>query len=77
MLYDRSGEKKMTKRSNIPTWDLFVEGQEEAVLQGVHKTHANKFKAQLEKNGLNCTLTQSKADKSSRFSKHRKDRKWN
>ena len=63
----------MSKRSNIPTWDLYVEGQEEPVLQGVHKAHANKLMAQLEESGLNCTVTQSKAVKSSRFSKHRRD----
>ena len=65
----------MSKKSNIPTWDLYVEGQEEPVLQGVHKTQASKFMIELEKDGLNCTLTQSKAVKSSRFSKHRRDRR--
>lgn len=58
---------------NIPTWDLFVDTQEEAVLKGVHKTEANKIKDELERNGLHCTILRSKAFRSSRFSKHRKD----
>jgi len=61
-------------KSDIPTYDLFVDGQEKPALQGVHKTQANTVIADLEKNGVSYTLTRSKSVKSSKFSKHRKDR---
>ena len=60
---------------NISTWDLYVDGQEGPVLQGVHKAQANNVIAGLKASGTVYTLVRSKAVKSSRFSKHRKDRK--
>ena len=58
----------------IPTWDLFVDGQETPVLQGVHKNNASAVIADLESNGINYTWTQSKSVRSSKYSKKRKDR---
>lgn len=66
----------MMKKSNILTYDLFIEGQEEPVLQGVHRTQANIVVAALKKNGIRYTLSRSKAFKSSKYSKHHRDREW-
>ncbi len=62
------------RKSKIPTYDLFIEGQENPVLQGVHKTQANNVIAGLEKNGISYILIESKAIKSSKYNKHCKDR---
>ncbi len=62
-------------KRNIPTYDLYVEGQDDAVLHGVHKAHVNAIIADLKANGTSYTLIESKAAKSSKFSKRRKDRK--
>jgi len=61
-------------RSDIPTYDLFVDGQEKPTLQGVHKNQANTVIADLKKNGVSYVLTRSKSIKSSKFSKKYKDR---
>lgn len=58
----------------IPVWDLYIDGQEDPVLQGVHKTQANVFIADLKKNGIRYTLTKGKAIEPSKFSKRRKNR---
>lgn len=61
-------------KKNIPTWDLYIEGQEEPILKGVHKNQTNRVIAGLNISGTSYTCVRSKAVKSSRFSKHRKDR---
>lgn len=62
-------------KHKIPTYDLYVDWQEDPILQGVHKAHANAVIADLEASGANYTLVQSKSIKSSKFDKRRKDRK--
>ena len=61
------------RKSNIPTYDLYVGDNPEPIIQGVHKADINVVIADLKRDSIPYTLTRSKAVKSSRFSKHRKD----
>ena len=58
----------------IKTWDLYIDGQEDPIAQGVHKNHVSSITADLQRNGTNYTFVESKAATSSKFSKSRKNR---
>jgi len=62
-------------KKSISTWDLYIDGQEEPVARDVHKNHVSAITADLQRNGTSYTFVESKAAKSYKFSKSRKDRK--
>ena len=60
--------------NKIPVWDVYIEGSVDPVAKGIHKNQANGIVHDFAEQGIEARAVRGKGNKSSKFSKSRKDR---